>query len=114
MLDMGFGPQIRRITEHIRPDRQLLMWSATWPKDVRKLAYDLFSHKDYVHINIGADMLTANHNILQIVDVCNEYEKNNKLAVLLNEIALDKAKIIIFAETKRKVDELTLYMRQEG
>ena len=35
MLDMGFEPQIRKIIEQIRPDRQVLMWSATWPKEVR-------------------------------------------------------------------------------
>ena len=35
MLDMGFEPQIRKIVEQIRPDRQTLMWSATWPKEVR-------------------------------------------------------------------------------
>jgi ATP-dependent RNA helicase DDX5/DBP2 len=38
MLDMGFEPQIRKIVSQIRPDRQMLMFSATWPKDVQKLA----------------------------------------------------------------------------
>ena len=65
MLDMGFEPQIRKIFEQIRPDRQVLMWSATWPKEVRQLAHD-FLHKDYIHINIGAQDLSANHNILQV------------------------------------------------
>lgn len=36
MLDMGFEPQIRKIIEQIRPDRQVLMWSATWPKEVNE------------------------------------------------------------------------------
>jgi len=70
MLDMGFEPQIRKIIEQIRPDRQCLMWSATWPKEVCRLAEDFLT--DYVHINIGATSLHANHNILQIVDVCEE------------------------------------------
>ena len=39
MLDMGFEPQIRKIIEQIRPDRQVLMWSATWPKEVRLVQY---------------------------------------------------------------------------
>lgn len=38
MLDMGFEPQIRKIVSQIRPDRQTLMFSATWPKEVQRLA----------------------------------------------------------------------------
>src|SRR6201989_1949555 len=38
MLDMDFEPQIRKIVSQIRPDRQTLMWSATWPKEVQQLA----------------------------------------------------------------------------
>jgi len=114
MLDMGFEPQIRKIFEQIRPDRQVLMWSATWPKEVRQLAHD-FLHKDYIHINIGAQDLSANHNILQIVDVCEEHEKETKLARLLEEIGSDQtAKMLIFTETKRKADELTRVMRRDG
>lgn len=59
-----------------QPDRQTLMWSATWPKEVRQLAEDFL--KDYVQINIGALQLSANHNILQIVDVCSDMEKEDK------------------------------------
>ena len=44
MLDMGFEPQIRKIVSQIRPDRQTLMFSATWPKDVQKLANVRSSH----------------------------------------------------------------------
>ena len=107
MLDMGFEPQIRKIIEQIRPDRQVLMWSATWPKEVRRLAED-FLQGEYAHINIGASELHANHNILQIVDVCEEYQKEGKLAKLLEEIGSEpQNKILIFVETKRKCDELT-------
>lgn len=35
MLDMGFEPQIRKIMGQIRPDRQTMMFTATWPKEVR-------------------------------------------------------------------------------
>lgn len=44
MLDMGFEPQIRKIVSQIRPDRQTLMFSATWPKDVQKLANVCFCY----------------------------------------------------------------------
>lgn len=113
MLDMGFEPQIRKIVEQIRPDRQVLMWSATWPKDVRRLAEDFL--EDYMHINVGATTLHANHNILQIVDVCDEYQKESKLARLLEEIGCEpRNKILVFVETKRKADELTRLMRRDG
>jgi len=111
MLDMGFEPQIRKIISQIRPDRQVLMWSATWPKEVRKLAED-FLH-EYVHINIGSLALSANHNIMQIVDICDEHQKENKLARLLEEIG-SQDKMLVFVETKRKADELTRLMRRDG
>lgn len=113
MLDMGFEPQIRKIVEQIRPDCQTLMWSATWPKEVRSLAEDFL--KDYVQINIGALQLCANHRILQIIDVCQETEKEDKLMKLHQEILNEKEnKTIVFAETKRKVDDLTRKMRRYG
>ncbi|XP_071396021.1 probable ATP-dependent RNA helicase DDX17 isoform X1 [Centroberyx affinis] len=113
MLDMGFEPQIRKIVDQIRPDRQTLMWSATWPKEVRQLAEDFL--KDYVQINVGALELSANHNILQIVDVCMESEKDNKLLQLMEEIMAEKEnKTIIFVETKKRCDDLTRRMRRDG
>ncbi|XP_056379852.1 probable ATP-dependent RNA helicase DDX17 isoform X2 [Hyla sarda] len=113
MLDMGFEPQIRKIVDQIRPDRQTLMWSATWPKEVRQLAEDFL--RDYVQINVGNLELSANHNILQIVDVCQESEKDHKLIQLMEEIMAEKEnKTIIFVETKRRCDELTRRMRRDG
>lgn len=113
MLDMGFEPQIRKIVEQIRPDRQTLMWSATWPKEVRQLAEDFL--RDYIQINVGALELSANHNILQIVDVCMETEKDNKLIQLMEEIMAEKEnKTIIFVETKKRCDDLTRRMRRDG
>jgi ATP-dependent RNA helicase DDX5/DBP2 len=40
MLDKGFEPHLRKIVSQIRPDRQTLMWSATWPDEVKSLARD--------------------------------------------------------------------------
>ena len=51
----------------------------------------------------------------QIVDVCEEYQKEQKLARLLEEIGCEPHnKILIFVETKRKADDLTRLMRREG
>uniref|UniRef100_A0AAQ4PIL1 RNA helicase n=1 Tax=Gasterosteus aculeatus aculeatus TaxID=481459 RepID=A0AAQ4PIL1_GASAC len=123
MLDMGFEPQIRKIVDQIRPDRQTLMWSATWPKEVRQLAEDFL--KDYVQINVGALELSANHNILQIVDVfvclfllCLVrivLGRSSFIRLLMEEIMAEKEnKTIIFAETKKRCDDLTRRMRRDG
>ncbi|XP_075164327.1 ATP-dependent RNA helicase p62-like [Haematobia irritans] len=111
MLDMGFEPQIRKIMGQIRPDRQILMWSATWPKEVRQLAED-FLGNNYIQINIGSLELAANHNIRQFVEVCMESEKGQRLKGLLSEIydQPQPGKIIIFVATKKKVDELSRFI----
>lgn len=49
MLDMGFEPQIRKIISMIRPDKQTLLFSATWPKEVQQLALD-FCQENPIHI----------------------------------------------------------------
>ncbi|CAL1299602.1 unnamed protein product [Larinioides sclopetarius] len=113
MLDMGFEPQIRKIIEQIRPDRQTVMFSATWPKEVQRLAEDFL--EDYIQVNVGALQLSANHNIMQIVDVVEEGEKDDKLNQLIQEIMSEKEnKTIVFAETKKRVDELTRCLRRQG
>ncbi|KAG7451007.1 RNA helicase [Guyanagaster necrorhizus] len=112
MLDMGFEPQIRKIVGQIRPDRQTLMFSATWPKDVQKLANDFL--RDMIQVNIGSMELTANHNIQQIVEVCSDFEKRSKLERHLDKISSENAKVLIFVGTKRVADDITKYLREEG
>ena len=46
MLDMGFEPQMRSIVSQIRPDRQTLLFSATWPKSIVRIAND-FLHNPF-------------------------------------------------------------------
>lgn len=97
----------------LQPDRQVLMWSATWPKEVQALAEDFLN--DYIQINIGSLELAANHNIRQIIDVCQDSEKEPKLSKLLKEIGQERSfKAIIFVETKKKVDDITKSIKREG
>ncbi|KAI0226247.1 ATP-dependent RNA helicase dbp2 [Massospora cicadina] len=113
MLDMGFEPQIRKIVDQIRPDRQTLMWSATWPKEVESLARDYL--KDFIKVNIGSLDLSANHNVLQIIKICSEYEKPAKLMrELQNAMDGQECKCLIFSKTKRTADDITRSLRQAG
>ncbi|XP_003744155.1 ATP-dependent RNA helicase p62 [Galendromus occidentalis] len=112
MLDMGFEPQIRDIIESMRPDRQTLMFSATWPQDVRSLARDFMS-ADATRINIGSTELCANDNITQELQfVSNEDQKTDLLFNILEQNSRDK--ILIFAATQRRVTHLAMKIIRNG
>lgn len=113
MLDMGFEPQIRKIIDQIRPDRQTLMWSATWPKEVQALARDYL--QDYIQVTIGSLELAASHTITQIVEFISEYEKRDRLLKHLETAMSDQSsKVLVFASTKRTCDDITKYLRDDG
>ena len=112
MLDMGFEPQIRQIVEQVRPDRQTLMFSATWPKEVQRLASDFL--QSFTQVNIGSIELAANHNVKQEIEVCSDFEKRGRLIKHLDHISQENAKVLIFTATKRVADDLTKYLRQDG
>jgi superfamily II DNA/RNA helicase len=67
-----------------QPDRQSLMFSATWPEDVRALASDF--QNDPVQLNVGSLELAANHNITQKVEVVDESDKQRRFMELLENI----------------------------
>jgi ATP-dependent RNA helicase DDX5/DBP2 len=126
MLDMGFEPQIRKISDRIRPDRQTLLFTATWPKEVEGVAAD-FLH-DPVTVRVGDASLKANVNIAQSVDVMDEDEKYGKLVSLLERqldgggksaedaeyAAASPRRIIVFLASKAKVDAVTRRLRTDG
>lgn len=112
MLDMGFEPQVRKVQSQIRPDRQTLMWSATWPREVQNLARDI-CRENPAHINVGSLDLRTAHTIRQYVEVCQEQDKRGRLKRLLEKV-MDGSKILIFCDTKRGGDQLTREMRTDG
>ncbi|KAH9626914.1 hypothetical protein KSS87_014975 [Heliosperma pusillum] len=111
MLDMGFEPQIRNIVSQIRPDRQTLYWSATWPKEVESLARK-FLRNPY-KVTIGSAELKANHSICQVIEVMTDMEKYNRLIKLLKDV-MDGSRILIFVETKKGCDQVTRQLRMDG
>ena len=112
MLDMGFEPQIRQIIGKTNPDRQTMMFSATWPKEIRQLASDFLV--DPVHMVIGSSELTINPRITQIVEKCEEFEKFDKCTTWLSTKEHMGKKIIIFTKTKKTADELADNLSQKG
>lgn len=84
MLDMGFEPQIRRIVEedNMPPtgERQTLMFSATFPKEIQMLARDFLSN--YIFLAVGRVGSTS-ENITQKIVWVEEHEKRSYLLDLL-------------------------------
>ncbi|KAL6453036.1 LOW QUALITY PROTEIN: DED1 ATP-dependent RNA helicase DED1 [Candida maltosa Xu316] len=113
MLDMGFEPQIRHIVEECDMpevnDRQTLMFSATFPRDIQMLARDFL--KDYVFLSVGRVGSTS-ENITQKVLYVEDDEKKSVILDLLS--ANDNGLTIVFTETKRMADQLAdyLYMQE--
>jgi len=112
MLDMGFEPQLRKIASQIRPDRQVLMWSATWPREVQTLASD-YLHK-YYQVTVGSLDLAGNKDVTQVIDICTDQEKYSKLLKYLKENLSPKDRVLVFVETKKGCDMLTRSLRMDG
>lgn len=111
MLDMGFEPQITNIVRQIKPERQTLLWSATWPSEVEAISAQLL--RNPCKVTIGSLELQANHMIKQSFDFITEDGKYDQLCRLL-EREMDGSRVLVFCETKRGCDEVTRKLRQEG
>lgn len=110
MLDMGFEPQIRRIVQgEDMPgvqERQTLMFSATFPRDIQMLARDFM--KDYVFLSVGRVGSTS-ENITQKVEYVEDQDKRSVLLDLLSAQA-ETGLTLVFVETKRMADMLSDFL----
>lgn len=106
MLDMGFEPQIREIVEKCdmppTGQRQTLMFSATFPKEIQMLARDFLDN--YIFLAVGRVGSTS-ENITQKVVWVEEHDKREFLLDLLNASGPDSL-TLVFVETKRGADAL--------
>jgi superfamily II DNA/RNA helicase len=118
MLDMGFEPQLKQIMA-VMPDksqRQTLFFTATWPKAVRRVATTFLreGHTKEVFIGDSANgELEANKAVTQTFIQAQDDEKDKKLYELFCSLD-DKASIVVFANTKRRVDFIANLFWQEG
>ncbi|KAJ5305176.1 uncharacterized protein N7443_004836 [Penicillium atrosanguineum] len=110
MLDMGFEPQIRRIVEgEDMPrveDRQTLMFSATFPRDIQMLARDFL--KDYIFLSVGRVGSTS-ENITQKIEYVEDMDKRSVLLDILHTHGTTGL-TLIFVETKRMADSLSDFL----
>nr|XP_021149231.1 probable ATP-dependent RNA helicase DDX43 isoform X2 [Columba livia] len=103
MLDMGFEPQIMKILLDVRPDRQTVMTSATWPDGVRRLAKSYLKNPMIVYV--GTLDLAAVNTVKQSVIVIAEEEKRAFMQYFIDSMK-PKDKVIIFVGRKIIADDL--------
>jgi len=106
MLDMGFIPDVTKIVSNIPSERQTMLFSATMPPEIQKLAKDLMKDPEKVEI----EMSKPADSVEQQVYFVREEQK-----VELADFLLDKMEwksCIIFAATKRGVDQLGRKLKQ--
>ncbi|XP_028786327.1 DEAD-box ATP-dependent RNA helicase 24-like [Neltuma alba] len=111
MFDLGFEPQVRSIVGQIRPDRQTLLFSATMPRKVEKLAREILS--DPVRVTVG-EVGMANEDITQVVQVISS--DTEKLPWLLEKLPgmIDEGDVLVFASKKATVDEIESQLAQRA
>lgn len=102
MLNMGFLEDIEYIFNKTNPDKQVLLFSATMPGTIKKLATK-YMKKDYQHIAIEEISKTA-INVKQYYYLVNEKTRMEALCRVID--ARDPKSAIIFCQTKRDVDNL--------
>eukprot|EP00310_Coccolithus_braarudii_P024373 CAMPEP_0183339194 /NCGR_PEP_ID=MMETSP0164_2-20130417/6198_1 /TAXON_ID=221442 /ORGANISM="Coccolithus pelagicus ssp braarudi, Strain PLY182g" /LENGTH=516 /DNA_ID=CAMNT_0025509149 /DNA_START=20 /DNA_END=1567 /DNA_ORIENTATION=- len=106
MLDMGFEPQIRKIMSRVPPGYQSLMYTATWPREVRRLASEF--QRDPVQVTIGTadEKLTANKDVEQrVILISSPHERDQHLVSQINTLP-GGSRVLIFCSTKRMCDQL--------
>ena len=108
MLDMGFYDDIMKIVDQLPKDRQTILFSATMPENIRKMARKIMHNPAEVKIAISHPP----ESIAQRALCCYEAQKIPFIIGLLKEQHLSK--VILFAGKKQRVKELTVLLHRQG
>ncbi|XP_039595825.1 ATP-dependent RNA helicase DDX42 isoform X2 [Polypterus senegalus] len=111
MFDMGFEYQVRSIANNVRPDRQTLLFSATFRRKIEKLARDILV--DPIRV-VQGDIGEANEDVTQIVEILSSgLEKWGWLTRRLVKFT-SAGSVLVFVTKKANCEELANNLSQEG
>jgi len=109
MLDMGFIPDVRTILKSLPHRRQTLLFSATMPEEIQKLANEILSQPKVIEI---AGQGTPANGIRQTVYPVDTARKRDLLIHLIDKEKMDQ--VLVFTRTKHRADRLTEQLEQKG
>ena len=110
MFDMGFEPQIMKIIDNIRPDRQTVLFSATFPRSVESAARKIL--KRPLEVLVGARSVVCD-DVTQLVEVREKDSRFKRLLELLG-VWVDKGRILVFVDTQKTCDLLWEELSKAG
>lgn len=108
MLDMGFLPEVRRILKHVPAQRQTLLFSATFPREIEKLAADTLRNPRRITIGMSRPAHTVSHALYPV----QQHQKTALLMELLQQT--DTRSVLIFTRTKHRARRLSDQMGRRG
>jgi len=108
MFDMGFLPTVRKILAEIPEERQNLLFSATMPREVRRLADELLHEPHVVELATTAPAATIDHGLVLVA----EQRKRDLLEHLLGRSDCHSA--IVFTRTKHRAKRLAAQLSKAG
>ncbi|CAG8473102.1 10632_t:CDS:10 [Acaulospora colombiana] len=113
MFDMGFEPQVMKIVNNVRPDRQTVLFSATFPRQMESLARKVL--KKPLEITVGGRSVVA-QDVTQIVEVREESTKFVRLLEILGQQYNDDpdARTLIFVDRQEAADNLLRDLIRKG
>ncbi|OAV90016.1 hypothetical protein PTTG_07439 [Puccinia triticina 1-1 BBBD Race 1] len=113
MFDMGFEPQVMKIVNQIRPDRQTVLFSATFPKQMEALARKILRRP--LEITVGGRSVVA-AEIEQIVEVRQESTKFNRLLEILGRSYNEdsESRSLVFVDRQESADNLFRDLLKKG
>jgi ATP-dependent RNA helicase RhlE len=108
MFDMGFLPDIRKIIEHVPAKRQTLLFAATMPADIRRLAHDVLHAPVTVQVNASVPAGTVAHALYPV-------DQHLKSALLLELLRhTDTESVLVFTRTKHRARRLGEQLEKAG
>jgi ATP-dependent RNA helicase RhlE len=108
MFDMGFLPDIRKILKHVPEKRQTLLFSATMPDDIRRLASDILTRPVTIQVGSTAPPVTVSHAMYPVA----QHLKTTLLLELLKHT--DTESVLIFTRTKHRAKRLGEQLEKAG
>ncbi|RUS73987.1 hypothetical protein EGW08_018255, partial [Elysia chlorotica] len=102
MFDMGFEPQVMKIIDNVRPDRQTVMFSATFPRQMEALARRILNKP--IEVQVGGRSVVCK-DVTQNVIVLEEDKKFFKLLELLG-IYSSQGSVLVFVDKQEHADDL--------